>query len=104
MTNVTSNNLKFPLYHAMNQLLCFDYSDSCPKKAFINSAINILSKGFNTDTNCSIGLGLIGATIGYNNLPSFYKTKILNCEQSARKRSKYFSAKKMVDLVARLIK
>lgn len=104
MTNFNSSNLKFPLFYAMNELLSFDYDSSCQKKSFISSAINVLSKGFNTDTNCSITLGLIGATIGYNNIPSYYRNKILSSEDNNRKRNKHFSSKRIVDLVSNLIK
>ncbi len=48
------------------------------KRMFIESAVRVLSKGFNTDTNCSIVLGLIGAIVGYNNIPTYYRHKIFN--------------------------
>lgn len=38
-----------------------------PKKKinFIDSLVKILLKGYNTDTNCAIVMGLVGAVIGY---------------------------------------
>ena len=79
MSNVTASNLKFPFVFAVNEMLEVDDRQKDLKKVFINSAIRTLSKGFNTDTNCSIVLGLVGAIIGYNNIPSYFRNKILNC-------------------------
>ena len=32
---------------------------------FVNNLVNILTKGYNTDTNGSIVLGIIGAIVGF---------------------------------------
>ena len=76
------------------------------KKSFTESTIRILAKGFNTDTNCSIVLGLIGAVVGYNNIPSYYRSRVLNGEYSAggRIRSRDYSSKRIIDAVANLLK
>lgn len=45
---------------------------------FIDTLIRILSKGGDTETNCSIVLTLVGAVIGYNGIPGYFKQKIIN--------------------------
>ena len=105
MSNVTASNLKFPFVFAINEMLEVDDRQKDLKKVFINSAIRTLSKGFNTDTNCSIVLGLIGAIIGYNNIPSYFRNKILSCEGSSPKaRGRDYHPKRIVDVVSNLIK
>jgi hypothetical protein len=66
----------------------------------------VLSKGFNTDTNCSIVLGLVGAVVGYNNIPSYYRSRVLSGEYSAsgRVRSRDYSSKRVIDAVAGLLR
>jgi ADP-ribosylglycohydrolase len=67
------------------------------KKQFIDSSVRVLSKGFNTDTNASIALGMVGAIIGYNNIPSFFKSKILNAASTPRKnRVKDYSSQMVI--------
>lgn len=67
--------------------------------------MRVLSKGFNTDTNCSIVLGLVGAIIGYNNIPSYFRSKVINAEgEGQRIRPKNFSSKRIVSVVAELIR
>lgn len=78
MTNINANHLKFPFIYAINEILELDNNKKDLKTFFIESTIRILAKGYSTDTNCSIGLGLVGAIIGYNNIPSYYKSMILN--------------------------
>lgn len=105
MSSVTANNLKFPFVFAINEMLEVDERQKDLKKVFINSAIRTLSKGFNTDTNCSIVLGLVGAIIGYNNIPSYFRNKILNCEGSGSTgRGRDYHPKRIVDVVNNLIK
>jgi hypothetical protein len=106
MTTSTANNLKYPLVYAVNEMLEIDVQHKDLKKSFIESTIRILSKGFNTDTNCSIVLGLIGAVVGYNNIPSYYRSKVLNGEYSAggRVRNRDYSSKRVIDAVASLLK
>ena len=40
--------------------------------------MNILAKGGDTDSNCAIVMGLIGAITGYNKIPSYFRNKIIN--------------------------
>lgn len=106
MTTSTANNLKYPFVYALNEMLEIDVQQKDLKKAFIESTIRVLAKGFNTDTNCSIVLGLIGAVVGYNNIPSYYRSKVLNGEYSAsgRKRNRDYSSKRIIETVATLLK
>jgi hypothetical protein len=48
------------------------------KKQFLEAALRVLSRGFNTDINCSIVLGVVGAALGYNNIPNYFRDKIFN--------------------------
>lgn len=105
MTNLTANNLKFPFLFAINEMLEIDSFKKDPKKQFIQSAVRVLSKGYNTDTNCSISLGLVGAIIGYNNIPSYFRHKILNAEyKTGKNRGRDYNSQRVVDVVAELIK
>lgn len=45
---------------------------------FVESLITILSKGGDTETNCAIVMTLIGAIVGYNGIPGYFKQKIVN--------------------------
>lgn len=74
------------------------------KKQFIDSSVRVISKGHNTDTNASIVLGMVGAIIGYNNIPSFFKNKIINSNSTHRKnRAKDFSSQKVIGIVEQLL-
>ena len=74
------------------------------KKKFIESAVRVLSKGFTTDTNCSIVLGLIGAVIGYNNIPSYFRSKIINSNPNpTKKRNRAYPSRKVVEIVDSLL-
>lgn len=55
-----------------------DPSAKDAKKQFIEAALRVLSRRFNTDINCSIVLGVVGASLGYNNIPNYFREKILN--------------------------
>jgi len=44
-----------------------------PKQQYAEIAGRILSKGYNTDTNCSIVLGLIGGALGYDHTPYYFR-------------------------------
>jgi hypothetical protein len=39
-----------------------------------------LLKGFNTDTNCSIVMGLVGAAVGWNRIPVYWKHIVGECK------------------------
>ncbi len=49
------------------------------KVNFIDSLIKILFKGYNTDTNCAIVMGMVGAIIGYNEIPNYFKNVVMDC-------------------------
>ena len=74
------------------------------KKQFIESILRVISKGFNTDTNCSIVLGLVGAVIGFNNIPSFFKNKILNSSPlPSKERVRTYPSRTVADVVDQLL-
>jgi ADP-ribosylglycohydrolase len=45
---------------------------------FIDSLIATLMKGGDTETNCAIVMTLVGAIVGYNGIPGYFKQKIVN--------------------------
>jgi len=74
------------------------------KKQFIDSSVRVISKGHNTDTNGSIALGMVGAIIGYNNIPSYFRSKIINASSTHRKhRVRNYSSQRVVEVVEKLL-
>jgi ADP-ribosylglycohydrolase len=55
----------------------------------MDSLLKTLLKGGETDANCAIVMALIGAIVGYNQIPSYFKQKITNFRmtQSSRPRN-----------------
>ena len=63
-----------------------------------------MAKGFTTDTNCSIVLGMVGAIIGYNNIPSYFRSKIINSSPyPTKKRSRGYPSRQVVEIVDQLL-
>jgi ADP-ribosylglycohydrolase len=48
-----------------------------------------LVKGGDADANAAVVMALVGSIVGYNNIPSYFKQKILNSRmnQSSRPRN-----------------
>ena len=44
---------------------------------FVDSLVNILGKGGDCDSNCAIVMALIGAFVGYQDIPTYFISKIL---------------------------
>jgi hypothetical protein len=101
MTNLTANNLKFPFVFAINEMLEIGKGKIDLKKQFIESTVRVLSKGFNTDTNCSISLGLVGAVIGYINIPSYFKNRIINSDYKVSKtnRGRDYNSARVINVI-----
>lgn len=83
---------------------CFTYSCIEINKRdanFVDSLVRILSKGGDTETNCSIVLTLVGAIVGYNGIPGYLKQKIVNSrmKDSPRPRDEKYSTHKVIELV-----
>lgn len=55
----------------------------------MDSLLKTLLKGGDSDANSSIVMALIGAIVGYNQIPSYFKQKIINSRmsQSSKPRS-----------------
>lgn len=55
---------------------------------FMESLLNTLLKGGDTDANSAIVMALVGSIVGYNMIPSYFKQKIVNSRmtQSSRPR------------------
>lgn len=80
---------------------CFTYSCIEINKRdanFVDSLVRILSKGGDTETNCSIVLTLVGAIVGYNGIPGYLKQKIVNSrmKDSPRPRDEKYSTHKVI--------
>lgn len=55
----------------------------------MDSLLKTLLNGGETDANCAIVMTLVGAIVGYNQIPSYFKQKINNfrMHQSSRPRN-----------------
>lgn len=47
------------------------------KVNFLDTLIEVLRKGGDTDTNAAIVCGMMGAIVGYNQIPSYFRSKII---------------------------
>ncbi len=56
------NSINIPFIYTINELNNRNKS----KLNFIDSLVRILLKGYNTDTNCAIVMGMVGAVVGIN--------------------------------------
>jgi hypothetical protein len=56
------NSINIPFIYTINELNNRNKS----KLNFIDSLVRILLKGYNTDTNCAIVMGMVGAVVGMN--------------------------------------
>jgi ADP-ribosylglycohydrolase len=72
----------------------------------MESLLQTLLKGGDTDANSSIVMALVGSIIGYNNIPSYFKQKIMNSRmtQSSRPRHDEYTPYHVVDIVEELMK
>lgn len=105
MSTAKANSFKFPFIFAVRELINLDLEGRDPKKQYVDAAVKVLSRGFNTDTNCSITLGLVGAALGYNNTPNYFRDKILSCERKkSGKRSRDYWSGGIVEMVNNLLK
>ena len=59
---------------------------------FFEILVHNLQRGGDTDVNCAIVMGLIGAVVGYNGIPGYFKQKIINSrmKDSPRPRDECF--------------
>ena len=100
MNSGNSSNLKFPFCFAIWEALRIDTDDKDPKKQYIDAIVRVLSRGFNCDTNSSIVMALVGAVLGYNNIPNYFRNKIINSSKiPSSKRTRSYSAANIVELV-----
>jgi ADP-ribosylglycohydrolase len=52
----------------------------------MDSLLETLAKGGDTDANCAVVMGLIGSVVGYNSIPSYFKQKVVNSRMSQSSR------------------
>lgn len=59
----------------------------------MESLLNTLLKGGDTDANAAIVMALVGSVVGYHMIPSYFKQKIVNSRmsQSSRPRQDEYS-------------
>lgn len=82
-----------------------DPEDKDPKKQYIDALVRVLSRGFNSDTNSSIVMAIVGAVLGYNNIPNYFRNKVISSSKDpSNKRSRSYSAGNIVELVNELMK
>jgi len=67
----------------------------------MDSLLKTLLNGGETDANCAIVMTLVGAIVGYNQIPSYFKQKINNfrMHQSSRPRNEEFTPYKVIEIV-----
>lgn len=72
----------------------------------MESLLKTLVRGGDTDANSAIVMTLVGSIVGYNNIPSYFKQKIINSRmtQSSRPRSDEYTPYHVVDIVENLMK
>lgn len=105
MSSANANNVRFPFYFAVSELMRIESNKKDLKKEYLEVLIRTLSRGFNSDMNSSVVLTLIGAAFGYNNTPAYFRNKIINAPQrkvSERKREYWSGA--IVPIVDSLLK
>ena len=68
---------------------------------------NVLQRGGDTDTNCCIVGGMIGAMIGFENLPVDYREKMLLCDSTKSsgrfKRPECFNPSRCIEIVDKIL-
>ena len=100
-----ASHIRFPFIYAMKEIMNLDVSGKDARQQFVEVAGRVLSKGFNTDTNCSIVLGLVGAALGYENIPYYFREKIIKSEKKAGlKRSRDYWTGGVIHIVENLLK
>lgn len=52
----------------------------------MESLLKTIVKGGDTDANSAIVMALVGSIVGYNNIPSYFKQKIMNSRMSQSSR------------------
>eukprot|EP00828_Plagiopyla_frontata_P048592 TRINITY_DN9361_c0_g1_i5.p4 TRINITY_DN9361_c0_g1~~TRINITY_DN9361_c0_g1_i5.p4 ORF type:complete len:107 (+),score=26.12 TRINITY_DN9361_c0_g1_i5:658-978(+) len=74
-------------------------------KDYLEIQRQVLLKGGDTDTNACIVGGLIGAAIGYDNLPKKQLEILLSCdcEKSAQQRDSFFNPKSIIPYIEKII-
>jgi len=76
---------------------------------FKDAMMFALQRGGDTDTNCAIIGGLVGASIGFKELYETYPEQVkkfwtCDVEKSMQKREKIFTPRRIVDLVLDIVK
>jgi hypothetical protein len=95
-----ASHLRFPFIFALKELMNLEITKKDTKKQYLDAAIRVLSRGFNTDTNCSIVLSLVGAALGYDGIPHYFKDKVLkSAKENGTKRTRDYWSGRVVDLV-----
>jgi hypothetical protein len=59
-------------------------------------------KGGDTETNCAVVLTLIGAIVGYNGIPRYFKEKIINAKTNTNNwkgRDKKYCIYNVIDII-----
>ena len=49
---------------------------------FTNILITTLNKGGDTDSCCAIVMCIVGAIVGYDRIPSYFRNKLINMKMS----------------------
>ena len=65
-----------------------------------------MQKGGDTDANCAIVMTIIGAIVGYNGIPGYFKQKLINSrmKDSPKPRNEIYSCHQVIELIEKLMK
>jgi ADP-ribosylglycohydrolase len=72
----------------------------------MDSLLKTLAKAGDTDANSAIVMALVGSAVGYNNIPSYFKQKIMisRMSQSSRPRNEEYTPYNIIEIVDKLMK
>lgn len=71
---------------------------------FMESLVKVMLRGGDTETNCAVVMGIVGAIVGYNRIPNYLKQKIVNSrmKNSPRPRDEKYSPHNIVEIIEKL--
>jgi hypothetical protein len=71
---------------------------------FTDSLIDVLMKGGDTEINGAIVMTLIGAIVGYNGIPRYFKEKIIggNVNDNLKERDKIYCVSNVIDIINKM--
>ena len=68
---------------------------------FFEVLVHNLQRGGDSDANCAIVMTIVGAIVGYNGIPGYFKQKLINSrmKDSPRPRDEIYSTHRVIHLI-----